>query len=190
MTVRVRRLTVEHHREPFGIGEPRPRLSWQIETDEQGWQQAAYEIEVAGPDGTPSATGMVRSAESHLVAWPAPEITSRDRRSVRVRVWGPADPEPSAWGDPVEIETGLLAQTDWSAQLVGPDRDLGERLDRPPVLVRKAFEVGGAIEQARLYVSAHGMYAAEINGRRVLARTSSPRAGPATTTASAIRPTT
>ena len=45
-------VTVEHHREPFGIGEPRPRLSWQVRTEAPGWRQAAYEIEIE-PLGRP-----------------------------------------------------------------------------------------------------------------------------------------
>ena len=73
----------EHHREPLGIGERRPRVSWKVTTDVAGWTQSAYEIEV----GTWSS-GRVESAESVLVGWEAPELRSRERRSVRVRVWG------------------------------------------------------------------------------------------------------
>ena len=35
----------EHHREALGIGEPAPRLSWQV-TAPPGWRQAAYELVV------------------------------------------------------------------------------------------------------------------------------------------------
>jgi alpha-L-rhamnosidase len=186
MTARIRRLSVEHHREPFGIGEARPRISWQVETDEEGWAQTAYEIEVAAPSAAPSAapfsTGRIDSPDSLLVAWPATPLSSRDRRSIRVRVWGTSTArasDPSPWSDPLEIEAGLLSSTDWSAQLIAPGRQLGDRLDRPPVLVRRAFDLGldrgpdadagpvRRIASARLYVTAHGHYVAEINGHRI-----------------------
>jgi len=162
-------VTVEHHREPFGIGEARPRISWQVATDKPGWRQAAYEIEVAAGDASaPSSSGRVESTESVLVAWPAAELGSRDRRHVRVRVWG-TDGEASPWSEPAPIEAGLSNASDWTAQLVGPDRDLGDRLDRPPVLFRRAFQLAdvGRIERARLYVTAHGVYKAEINGHAI-----------------------
>jgi alpha-L-rhamnosidase len=172
MTVAVIGVTFEHHREPFGMGEAQPRVSWRVAVDGAaeavGWLQAAYEVEVSGEGGVrPWSSGRVESAESVLVPWEAPALRSRDRRIVRVRVWGAGDEASSPWSEPAVVEAGLLAQSDWSAGLVGPDRDLGERLDRPPVLFRRAFELAGEIDRARLYVTAHGVYAAEINGRRI-----------------------
>ena len=40
-------VTVEHHREPLGIGEATPRLSWVSRTDLPDWRQAAYELEIS-----------------------------------------------------------------------------------------------------------------------------------------------
>ena len=64
-------LRFEHHEEPFGIGEDRPRLSWQVRTDAPGWVQTAYELEL-GPDaGSLVSYGRVDSAEQLLRPWPA-----------------------------------------------------------------------------------------------------------------------
>ena len=84
-------VTVEHHREPFGIGETTPRLSWVTVTDLPDWRQAAYELEIGS-----WSSGRVDSADSVLVPWGAPPLTSRERRTVRVRVWGADDELPSA----------------------------------------------------------------------------------------------
>ena len=39
-------VTLEHHREPLGIGEPTPRISWVSRTDLPDWRQAAYELQI------------------------------------------------------------------------------------------------------------------------------------------------
>src|SRR5262245_13714075 len=117
-------LTVEHLREPLGIGTPRPRLSWTAQTAVQGWTQTAYEIEVADPDGTSSVrTGQVDSAGSVLVPWPAADLISRERKRVRVRVWGTGGVD-SAWSDWLQLEAGLLHPGDWHARAVSPPLSL------------------------------------------------------------------
>jgi alpha-L-rhamnosidase len=52
------------------------------------------------------------------VDWPFEALASRERLTLRVRVWG-ADGQPSAWSAPVEA--GLLAPSDWDARFVTPD---------------------------------------------------------------------
>ncbi|MEU8380473.1 hypothetical protein [Streptosporangium sp. NPDC048865] len=85
-------VTYEHHRDPLGVGERAPRLSWIIRSDIPGWMQRAYEVEFG--DGT--RTGRVESAESVLVAWPGEPLASRERRAARVRVHG-QDGSASDW---------------------------------------------------------------------------------------------
>ncbi len=65
------------------------------------------------------------------------------------------------------MEAGLLSADDWSAVPIGADRELDPADDHPPVQLRREFEVGAGLVAARLYVTACGLYEAEINGRRV-----------------------
>ncbi len=164
-TVTVESPRVEHHREPLGIGEPAPRLSWKTKAPPQ-WRQSAYEIQFS-TEGSTESSGRIASTESVLVRWPFAELPSRTAGTLRVRVWG-SDAGASAWSDAARIETGLLDPSDWSARPVGPtwneDPDSDER--RPP-LVRRGFEPSGTPVAARLYVSAHGVYEVELNGHRV-----------------------
>lgn len=157
--------TFEHHREAFGIGERRPRISWKTAAHSR-WRQVAYELEVARGQGT-ETSGRIESADSVLVPWPTEPLKSRESATVRVRVWGPEE-TPSAWSPPTSVETGLLEPSDWLAVPVGPawpeDRDSDTR--RPPLL-RRGFVVPTAPVEARLYVTAHGVFEIEINGRRV-----------------------
>lgn len=157
----VESVTVEHHREPLGIGETAPRLSWVTRTDRPGWTQRAYEIEIDGV-----SAGRVESVESVLVPWPAAALDSRDRRAVRVRVWGPDD-EPSDWSTPTVLEVGLLDPAEWVAALVGPVLPADAPDGAPAVLLRREIELGDGIVAARLRVSAHGLIQVHLNGQVV-----------------------
>ncbi|HEX4814245.1 MAG TPA: glycoside hydrolase family 78 protein [Nonomuraea sp.] len=154
--------TYEHHRDPLGIGEPHPRLTWTVTTDLPGWRQRAYEIELS--DGT--ATGPVESGESVLVPWPGAPLGSRERRGARVRVHG-ADGSAGDWSPWSYVEAGLLEPADWRTTAAAPPLDLLGVPDGPALLLRRDFTVRGPVERARLYVTAHGTYEIELNGRVV-----------------------
>ncbi|HUR02943.1 MAG TPA: family 78 glycoside hydrolase catalytic domain, partial [Nonomuraea sp.] len=162
-TLRVSTPRAEHHDEPFGIGETRPRLSWRVTDAPAGWRQAAYEVECADPAGpaAPRRSGRIASAESVLVAWPFPPLPSRARRAVRVRLWS-TDGSETGWSPVTVLETGLLTTADWSARFVTPD---DRTLDAP--LLRTGFVLRPGIARARLYVTALGLYEVELNGERV-----------------------
>nr|WP_262379844.1 glycoside hydrolase family 78 protein [Nonomuraea sp. PA05] len=160
--VEVGPVAIEHHRDPAGIGEPEPRLSWRVTTGIPGWRQQAYEIELS--DGT--ATGRVASRESVLVPWPGAPMGSRERRGVRVRVHG-ADGSASDWSPWSWAETGLLNPSDWQARAAAPPLELLGAPDGPALLLRRDFTVRGPISRARLYVTAHGLYEMELNGQVV-----------------------
>jgi len=157
--------TVEHHREPLGVGERRPRLSWKVDAA-PGWAQTDYELEVTRESGAPTRSA-VHSPDSVLVPWPLDDLRSREHARVRVRVGG-ADGELSPWSAAVRLEAGLLEPEDWHAVPVGPawHEDVDSDARRPP-LVRREFDLPGVVVRARLYVTAHGLYEVELNGSRV-----------------------
>jgi len=113
----------------------------------------AYEVQVD------SACHRAESPESVLVPWPAAPLSSGDRRAVRVRVVD-ADRGISQWSAPAVVEAGLLQAADWTARMITPEAD-------PAALVRKEFTLDGPVASARLYITAHGLYRADINGHLV-----------------------
>lgn len=160
-------LRFEHHEEPFGIGEARPRLSWQVSTEMPGWVQSAYELELGTDDGNLVSYGRTQSAEQLLQPWPAPPLNSRQRVAARVRVWGTNDAGPSEWSPVTYVEAGLLKPADWQAAMIRPGWDEASESIEPAARLSRTFEVTGPVASARLYASAHGVYVASINGRRV-----------------------
>jgi alpha-L-rhamnosidase len=117
--------------------------------------QARVDVEI---DGEVHA---LDTEQSVLVPWPGDPLSCRQRAAVRVRVAG-HDGAASDWSAPLNVEAALLRADDWKAKVASPDVPL-----EATGLLRRSFTVPGAVEQARLYVTALGVYEAELNGRRV-----------------------
>ena len=62
---------------------------------------------------------------------------------------------------------GLLDPEDKTADWIDPEESYDVNSEPPVSLVRREFEVPENINSARLYISALGMYTAELNGSRV-----------------------
>ena len=160
-------VSLEHQANTICIGTDRPRLSWVVEAESQGWRQAGYEIEAYDVDGRlQSQTGRVESDQSVLVPWPFTPLSSRERISVRVRVWG-QDSGASDWSESVVLETGLLSASDWSAGFISPAWEEDTKKSSPSPYLRCEFELRAGIKSARLYITSLGLYEAEINGQAV-----------------------
>jgi alpha-L-rhamnosidase len=162
--VTVTSVAFEHRRETLGIGRAEPRLSWVVDTQRPNWDQAGYEIEALAADGSrQGATGRIQSDQSVLVPWPFAPLQPRERRAVRVRVHG-TDGATSDWSAPYPVEAGLLDPGAWSARFVSPGWDEDTSRAQPGPLLRREFEVRRGVRQARLYITALGVYEAQING--------------------------
>jgi alpha-L-rhamnosidase len=164
VSITISELRFEHHREPFGIGESLPRLSWVVNTNQPGWYQSAYAVELYGPQRELLAeTGRIKSEQSVLVDWPFQPLQSRQRAAVRVRLWN-QDGESTQWSELAPVETGLLQSSDWQAVMIAPDWDEDLTRPQPAPMLRKEFHTHAAVTHARLYITAHGVYEAQING--------------------------
>lgn len=167
MAVSISQITFEHHREPFGIAEREPRVSWRFQGDVIDWQQQAYDLEVErGLDG--SNIYSVNVTESLYVPWPDPPLKSAESARVRVRAHGLENQPSTDWSDWCSVETGLLDSSDWGAAVpIAADRDTELDAPKRPVHFRTNFDVNGTVISARLYITALGLYEAEINNKRV-----------------------
>jgi alpha-L-rhamnosidase len=147
-------LSAEHRDDAvLGLGVRRPRLSWWLPPGVK--RQEAYIVEVDGRE-----TARLESEACVLVPWPGDALGSRQRAEWRVKVW--TDAGESDWSSRATIETGLLEPADWVARFVEP-----HETERSAHLLRHVFELPAAPERARLYATAHGVYEAFLNGRRV-----------------------
>ncbi len=166
-------LRFEQQANTLGVGEEHPRLSWRLSSDARNVRQSGYQIRVAAtPDDLRRGrrlswdSGKVDSGESVLVPYGGPALESGERRYWQVRVWS-TDGGESEWSTPAMWEMGLLSDADWTARWIEPVGTVVEAESMPAPLLRREFTLASNIASARLYVTSHGVYEAEINGKRV-----------------------
>ena len=166
-------LRCETRANPLGIDTLQPRLSWKLSSVERGARQSAYQVlAAASPEDLAAGrdllwdSGRVESANSTLVVYAGPPLASRERVWWQVRVWdehgAPGDLSAPAWW-----EMGLLARGDWQGQWIGAALVGGPRTSIPCPFLRQTITLEAAPTQARLYVTALGLYEFSINGTRV-----------------------
>ncbi|XVQ09389.1 family 78 glycoside hydrolase catalytic domain [Spirillospora sp. CA-255316] len=154
----------DHHTDPspvLGVGTPAPRLSWSVPRAGAGYEQTAYELEITrnGRSERYRADG----EEQVLVPWPAEPLESRESAAVRVRVAHKND--WSEWSEHSVVEAGLLDAADWTAVFVSAAGIGAARMPAP--VLSGSLDISGEVVKARLYATAHGLYVATLNGRRV-----------------------
>jgi alpha-L-rhamnosidase len=157
---------------PVGVDVQTPLLSWQITGPGRAILQTAYEVGVAT---TPSdaqtgkalvwSSGKVSSNQSMYVKYAGSPLLSGAHYYWRVRVWDNHS-KASSWSAISSWQMGLLHAKDWKAQWIEPGY-IEDSLLRPSPLMRKEFSTNKKIQSATAYITAHGLYDASINGKRI-----------------------
>jgi alpha-L-rhamnosidase len=187
-------LRCEYLENPLGLDVAAPHLSWQSDSTERNWKQAAYEILVASNDENLLAgkadiwdSGKVDSAESVGIAYRGPALQSRKRYYWRVRVWDAAgqasEPAAAAWW-----ETGLLHPADWKAKWIrwqnlddDDDRkgirwiwvtgqDALSAVPKTVATFRATVNLSEKARAAVLLLATRGDFVAKVNGHEVDAK--------------------
>ncbi|MEN8116358.1 MAG: glycoside hydrolase family 78 protein [Bacteroidota bacterium] len=167
------KLVCEYFENPVGIDVVKPRLSWQLVSEDRNMKQTAYEIRVAktGSDLSKKGrqvwnSGKVESDESVNVEYDGPALESMQRVYWQVRVWD-SNNKVSSWSEPAFWETGILDPGQWKAEWITvsnepkPDRSL------PAHYYRKEFSAQKKVKLARVYVTSLGLYQLFLNGEKV-----------------------
>ncbi len=166
-------LRTESLSQPIGMDILQPRLSWKIRSERPGTLQTAYELRVGN---SPTAlakgkdliwqSGKVAERQSHLLPYGGPSLLSSRRYYWQVRIWDNHG-QSSAWSDIAFWEMGKLASDDWQAQWISATWPETGDSSLAAHQYRHDFRVEGAVTQARLYVTAQGVYEAQLNGRPI-----------------------
>ncbi len=169
-------LRCEYLSNPLSVDAATPRLSWVPQSNQRGWRQSAYRVQVAssaqklGNGADLWDSGKVKSAQTLGVRYAGKPLQSGTRCFWRVQVWDSKDQAlpvsaPSFW------QMGLLRQSDWRAQWISAQTPRDVKVDGltlPPVpMLRKMFTVSKPLARATMWVSARGLYEMRLNGAKV-----------------------
>ncbi len=162
-------LRCNHLTNPLGQHDSAPRLSWRLASDgRRGARQIAYRILVSTKrNGSADLwdSGRVNSDATTEIIYGGKPLVSRQRAWWRVEIWD--ERKQSATSAPSFWEMGLLQTAEWTGSWIGSDLVGGPESTVPSPYLRTIFNVGKPIAQARLFVTALGLYEFQINGQRV-----------------------
>jgi alpha-L-rhamnosidase len=166
--VKVDGLLCENRTNPLGMDVIQPRFTWQLSSDKRNVMQSAYRIEVsenADFHGHVWDSQKVKSDSSVFVTYKGKPLQSDKKYFWRVQVWDNTG-KSSGWSQPAWWQMALLSESDWKAQWITPGY-VEDTINRPSPLMRKEFALNKKIKSAVAYITAHGLYEANINGKRV-----------------------
>ena len=152
------RLKTGHLFDPVGVDFTAPRLYWNCEG---GRKQTAYQIVAASDSGSVLwDSGRVES-DAMGVRWGGAPVPPKTKVFWKVRLWD-ENGNPGDWSE-ASFETGIGA---WSAKWITGNYKVRKKERYPVDCFRKAFHAAD-VKKARLYITACGLYEANINGQRV-----------------------
>lgn len=150
---------IEYRENPLGI-DSKPRFSWKLDSGEQDVVQTHYQLQVISEGKLVWDSGRVKSSQSVLVPCQGAELKPFTSYQVQVSVWDNYGNLGQASGS---FETGVMGEENWDAKWI--THTLPAEETACPVFVKR-FAAGKPVKQARLYVTACGVYEAKINGKK------------------------
>lgn len=170
-SLRIESPRVENLSNPIGLDVLQPRFGWQLSSAQRNVLQTAYEIRVANhPNDLKSGKKLLWTSSktpsdaSVWVPYNGPALVSGKKYWWQVRVWDNSG-NVSDWSEAAFWQMGLLQAADWKAKWISVSSP--EDSTQPSPIFRKEFATKKKVASATFFVTAHGLYEAEINGQRV-----------------------
>lgn len=186
--LRVGRLRCQHLVNPLGVEDSRPRLSWELNSDQQNVRQAFYRLWVAEDSmqvlqgkGMVWDSKRINSQSSIQIQYNGQRLQAARKYFWKVQVWD--NQGHTAVSDISHWQMGLLTEADWfpakwiafenlpDSQRIVPaehgsgKKEWGKRPDICP-LFRKDFGVSKKLQQASVFISGLGQFELSINGTK------------------------
>ncbi len=175
--VKVKELRLEFLENPLGIDVTEPSLSWQLNSQDRGILQVAYEIRVGKSAALDLAntkytwqTGKIVSGQSLHILYAGKPLESMQKYYWQVRVWDNRG-NVSPWSDVAFWQMGLLNKDDWKGKWIGLDVNYVSPSDDhrrlPARMLRREFKINKSIANATVFISGLGFSELYFNGKKV-----------------------
>ncbi|MES2332128.1 MAG: family 78 glycoside hydrolase catalytic domain [Bacteroidota bacterium] len=164
----VQQLLTENRPNPIGVDAAVPRFSWQLAGEKRNLAQTAYDIQVFAPGNKKAPlwhSGKIMSSQSVFVPYAGNTLESGKKYKWLVEIWDNSG-NTSVKSDTASFQMALLNVSDWKAKWIGPGYT-EDSVMRPSPLLRKLINIDKKIVSATAYITAHGLYEAQINGQRI-----------------------
>jgi alpha-L-rhamnosidase len=170
-------LRCEMLKDPIGIDELKPRLSWQIHSGQRNVRQEFYHVIVSSSkekleknEGDLWNTGKIESSTSVHITYDGKSLVSRTRCFWKVKIY--TSKGESEWSEPAYWSIGLLDKNDWKAKWIGYDKaspwDSITQWSRLSArYLRKQFESSTTVRKATVYMVGLGLYELYVNGKKI-----------------------
>lgn len=161
-------LRCEYQHDPVGISYTKPSLSWEIISKERNTLQQAYEVLVSESPGLKKpvwSSGKVLSAASTGVEYSGMPLLAGKKYYWKLRIWDNKG-KKSAWSKIASWQMGFLSQSDWKAKWIESGSP-NDSVRGPSPYFHKSFKTEKKVTSATAFITAHGIYEAFINGKRI-----------------------
>jgi alpha-L-rhamnosidase len=169
--LKVNHLLCNNLANPLGTDVLPPEFAWQLHSNERDVMQAAYEIRVSNNEALLEkekalqwGSGKMKSDQSVHVNYNGSALESGKKYYWQVRVWDNHG-NVSKWSKPGYFQMAFLNTNDWKANWIEPG--FTDTVGQPSPMFRKEFLAKKKIKSATAYITAHGLYEAQINGNRI-----------------------
>ena len=163
----VNNLRCENRHNPLGLDVRIPRFSWQLVSAQRQILQTAYELRIT--EGSEKKdfwnSGKQISGQSQYVSYQGAPLKSATVYSWQVRIWDNQG-RVSGWSEKAFWQMGILNPGDWKARWI-ESGTASDTVNGPALLFRKNFVCGKKISSATAFITAHGLYIASFNGKKI-----------------------
>ena len=166
----IHNLLCESNITPINIDIKKPAFSWQLKGEEENISQSAYQIQCSSSENFNDIdfwdSKKVETDNSIFINYEGKELSSIQKIYWRVKVWDDNGRE-SDWSEITFFETAFYNNSDWKAKWISGSLTGSKHSQVPIPYVRKDFTLPKKVKQAKLFITALGVYEPYINGERI-----------------------
>jgi len=179
-------LRCEYDKNPLGIDQQIPHLSWQLQSDQKDVTESAYRVlvadnthDLAQNDGNVWDSGKVKTDASIQIPYNGKTLKSTKTYYWKVEVWD--NKGDVSWSKANTWQMGLLTQNAWRGaqwiaynklpkdKIILPGEHYNKKKARNDTLplLRRRFTINKPIKKATIYISGLGQFELHLNGEKV-----------------------